>query len=415
MQTQQSSDRPHAVVALNNGDDVTGPVTEEEQKGGKKPRRTYVCQTCQKSFKRREHCMRHERGHTKEKPYLCRYCKRSYARRDLVTRHEKSLHAGQWTAPPSTKSKATTNGVPPQDNDIEQDESESSNAQDDDVSHEDGDSGAGGMNIHIPLTPGDVDGTRAPFTMPETFVPSTPPSLDDLLSLQGNGFGHGFGSMSAISADFMETSPALNVATNPFDAFQAINTSDLTQQHRHYSQSSSNQYNQMPNGTYNHNPSMPNFTDPSMQTSHPRRDSWVNHLTTWAEAGATQSDSPSSVGKMSSKVPTFEVDDAVHNYLIQSMCNHYLAPHLRRQFRIPSKNIVERCISSYLTCFHFHFPIVHIASLNLSGAPAPLVLAMCAIGALFRLERKHAVNFRECVDQALASVRYFDARHYPVV
>jgi hypothetical protein len=401
MQTHHTSDGPHGVLAFDNND-VKGANGEEESRGGKKPRRTYVCQICQKSFRRREHCMRHERGHTKEKPYLCRYCKRSYARRDLVTRHEKSLHADQWTAPLSSKgSKAavTMNGIPPQD--PENDESASSNALDD-ASPDDGQSAnGGGLSIHIPLTPREMGGTQEAFTLPEGFIPSTPPSLEDILSLH-NGFGDQYGHLSSISTDFMDTSPALNVTINPFDAFQAIAAVDSTQRPSEYLQHSSSQYVQMSNDIYSAHSQMANYPDPSLHRRNSRRDSSITQLYSWADMGAAHSESPSSIGKIS-RVPTLDVDDTTHTYLLTSMANH-LAPLLRRQFRLPSKNIIERCLSSYLTCFHFHFPVVHVASLNLTEAPAPLVLAMCAIGALFRLERKHAVNFRECVDQALASV-----------
>ncbi|TDZ13651.1 putative transcription factor TDA9 [Colletotrichum orbiculare MAFF 240422] len=55
--------------------------------------RQYKCRYCPKTFKRSEHCIRHERAHTNEKPYVCKYCKKCYSRKDLVTRHERTLHA----------------------------------------------------------------------------------------------------------------------------------------------------------------------------------------------------------------------------------------------------------------------------------------------------------------------------------
>ncbi|PGH17067.1 hypothetical protein AJ80_04940 [Polytolypa hystricis UAMH7299] len=54
--------------------------------------RSRTCSICHRIFKRKEHCLRHERAHTKTKPYKCSFCDRRYGRKDLVVRHEKTLH-----------------------------------------------------------------------------------------------------------------------------------------------------------------------------------------------------------------------------------------------------------------------------------------------------------------------------------
>ncbi|PGH03499.1 hypothetical protein GX51_04074 [Blastomyces parvus] len=59
--------------------------------------RIHACSICKRRFKRTEHCVRHERAHAKVKPYNCRFCERSYGRRDLVVRHEKTLHEDEWS------------------------------------------------------------------------------------------------------------------------------------------------------------------------------------------------------------------------------------------------------------------------------------------------------------------------------
>ncbi|KAF0315328.1 zinc finger protein [Colletotrichum asianum] len=46
-----------------------------------RPQRQYKCGYCPKAFKRSEHCIRHQRTHTRERPYICRYCHKSYGRK----------------------------------------------------------------------------------------------------------------------------------------------------------------------------------------------------------------------------------------------------------------------------------------------------------------------------------------------
>lgn len=49
-----------------------------------RPRQQYECQHCGRQFKRSEHCVRHERTHTRDKPYVCRYCKKPYGRKYVL-------------------------------------------------------------------------------------------------------------------------------------------------------------------------------------------------------------------------------------------------------------------------------------------------------------------------------------------
>ena len=60
------------------------------------------------------------------------------------------------------------------------------------------------------------------------------------------------------------------------------------------------------------------------------------------------------------------------------------------QFPLKSSRELQHFLNGYLDCFHRHLPILHLPTLKLSEAPSPLILAMCCIGALYRLERQKA-------------------------
>ncbi|KAL1614309.1 hypothetical protein SLS54_009876 [Diplodia seriata] len=68
---------------------------------------------------------------------------------------------------------------------------------------------------------------------------------------------------------------------------------------------------------------------------------------------------------------------------------------------IPRGKELERLIEAYISCFHCHFPIIHIASLDLAAAPGPLVLSICVIGALYRLDRRRAVQLHNMASSSL--------------
>jgi len=65
---------------------------------------------------------------------------------------------------------------------------------------------------------------------------------------------------------------------------------------------------------------------------------------------------------------------------------------------------MQQFLKCYLTCFHRHVPIIHLPSLNLETAPCHLVLAICAIGALYRLRRKTAYGLWQCANQICKKV-----------
>lgn len=402
MQGQQSING-NGTLNLNSGMSV---AEGEDSRAQRKGKRNYVCKTCKKSFKRREHCARHERGHTKEKPYLCRYCRRSYARRDLATRHEKSLHADQWTAP-ARSSRTTIDATHDQ-------ESNSSHGQDD-ASHEDEDppvTDQNGFDVQAPLISPMMEAHGEGFILGDVLMPSSPPSLPDMSSMQG-GANH-FDNTGMIQGTSLPPLTTSSLSSNPMDSFQALAALQYSHFPHEFSQDGHNQFGPLDGGAISHAGHRASFSQANNHMQHSPENFMGNFPPyNWNDLGATNSESPSSVDKRSSnKILSLELDDETHAYLDIDMKNR-LAPHLRQRFKLPIRNIMDRFLSSYLTCFHDHFPIIPVASLKLTNVPAPLVIAMCAIGALFRLDRKHATNLRDWVDQALASVSTSTTRLRP--
>lgn len=59
---------------------------------------------------------------------------------------------------------------------------------------------------------------------------------------------------------------------------------------------------------------------------------------------------------------------------------------------MPTLMDLQQSFSGYLEGFHRHFPIIHLHSFDPYTIPSPLIMAMCSIGAQYRLRREKAKN-----------------------
>lgn len=73
------------------------------------------------------------------------------------------------------------------------------------------------------------------------------------------------------------------------------------------------------------------------------------------------------------------------------------------QCKLPSAQELQKFIESYISCFHRHFPIIHFPTLKLDSTPSPLTLAICCIGALYRLDRRRATMLFDLANPLLHS------------
>ncbi|KAJ5950825.1 uncharacterized protein N7479_009238 [Penicillium vulpinum] len=55
---------------------------------------------------------------------------------------------------------------------------------------------------------------------------------------------------------------------------------------------------------------------------------------------------------------------------------------------VPSAAVIQNCVRGYFERFHIHYVLFHPHTLNLNQMASPLILVICAIGALYRLDRK---------------------------
>ena len=112
---------------------------------------------------------------------------------------------------------------------------------------------------------------------------------------------------------------------------------------------------------------------------------------------------PRVVQEVPAKQPKLIFNDTMRTALTSDL-SCLLSPEQSRTLSLMSSTSLQKCLRTYVDCFHIHLPVFHLHTFDLGNTPSPLLLAMCAIGALFRLERKVAASLYGKADQALQSV-----------
>ncbi|PNS14175.1 hypothetical protein CAC42_6688 [Sphaceloma murrayae] len=395
--------------------------------------RSHVCKICSRAFKRSEHRIRHERIHTQERPYSCRFCSRGYARKDLVVRHERTLHADEQAlhaevgqpSPPASgdgekpakrrKTNASTsdtgsrrgslaasqNGTivtdifPSPDSSNVVDYFDGSNVHDQShVSLE----GISAFHEHDDSTI--VVNTDSAPTLPPQSIAE--PDTSHNISMHADESSFDF-----FSTDAFDDSGLANMNFDGIDIFDMLPSiqQDVTAQSRP---------SQTPQGSSTgplvFTPS-PLPQDAQIPPKEPLRqtDSAISHSVGTSDRTRRDSNETTSTSQMELSLPNIQKHPSVKAPPIRitpqtrSTLIHDLATRLGpgHNAELPSEVILEKCLRAYLDCCHIHMPFLHLRTFKVNKCPSPLLLAMCAIGSLYRLERSIAGDLFEKASKAL--------------
>ncbi|KAI5776940.1 hypothetical protein EDC01DRAFT_432804 [Geopyxis carbonaria] len=334
--------------------------------GSGKEKRSYQCRHCATTFRRSEHCVRHERSHTLEKPYGCRICHCHFSRKDLVVRHERTVHSDQNIEPhPAKRRKDSVSSAKGSEVDLfgpastKQEETSPT-------------PGMEGMfrreslvslseNAATPLTPpcsdssehvsrhGRIAAHPEPAGQAQMEFDVIDPDLDVLSFLPAEDTGMGVGATPNYEDIFNSHVEEMNMITGAGTVVESPG-------------SMSSLLGEV-------------FTEQPPTVHRERRESTAAEVSADLEAARTR--------------------------LLQSLGTS-LPPDLLAGFRLPPGTTLQRYIESYFNRPHRHIPILHPPTFSLGTERPCLVLAVCCIGAQYCLEKRRARYLYEWTKRFLA-------------
>ncbi|KAI5810992.1 fungal-specific transcription factor domain-containing protein [Peziza echinospora] len=375
---------------------VPGPTTQSTRKTPLAQERKYKCAYCARAFSRSEHRSRHERSHTKERPFKCLKCRSTFVRRDLLLRHDRTVHAKDGGIPlhsevkrRSTKASAGQSkpSIAIETATIEQLEGTDALA--------------------------DMD-ARAALLITELHQAAVGAILDEeqeaLLEEKSRR------SMSCASEGY--DSPA------PYSSSAPV-WDPPTPSSPHGSC----------NESWNGSLQPPRLQLPSMDRSFSSDPSHTSSLrfgllssaatpATYSPYPYTNPPSPLSFGGPPSSQsapppppPRVESDEE-RNVILENIREMDVERAVLGKFRLPSRNALNRYLSTYFNLFHHHFPFLHPASFCPSTVAPPLLLAVLSIGALYTFEKEQAytlhLSSKVLVNNFLHRHQNFSAQKCPI-
>lgn len=107
---------------------------------------------------------------------------------------------------------------------------------------------------------------------------------------------------------------------------------------------------------------------------------------------------PKVVKEPRERLPLFKLDDNKRRMIMEDLASNMSNRQDHDQL-LPTASLLQAFMNTYISSFHPHFPIFHLPTFKVNEAPNPLILSMCAIGALYRLERNTALILWEIAQQ----------------
>jgi C2H2 transcription facotor len=99
--SQSGSSEQHATNSVIGSDSGATPTQAPVNRRGRKqsltedPSKTFVCEICNRRFRRQEHLKRHYRSlHTEDKPFECHECGKKFSRSDNLSQHSRTHGSG---------------------------------------------------------------------------------------------------------------------------------------------------------------------------------------------------------------------------------------------------------------------------------------------------------------------------------
>ncbi|KAJ5200020.1 hypothetical protein N7472_005224 [Penicillium cf. griseofulvum] len=394
---------------------------------GKEPRR-FTCASCNKSFKRSEHCARHELMHTQERPFPCRKCGKRYGRKDLLRRHERTIHAEQYV---------NNAGHDMPENSPSSDVSENSDPCDP-PNMEDCDREAPALHNKLSSVPQPLGQDPLPQETQNSDVPSMPGEVESTLQaapLMYHANGLSLPSSSSICHYGLQF-PSLS----PFGGHDTQMGSDPLFMHlllggtpnatRYTGIDDTNGIISTTNGEREIPPTStsPQDVNPTIAGANPSAEHSIGaacgttlgadfldglvSLDFQADLGTSPSDTWSrDPSNLTRSLPTIRQEKSVQSprYLFNETVFEKIHSDASVELGNPDPdynffklNELQQFIKSYIECFHVHLPFIHLPSFSPPDTPSPLILAMASIGALYRLRRRPLlVDDREVLSRAV--------------